>query len=91
MGAASIVSLWPAMVVVASVVLAVADRMAPVGVVVFEALSAGSGVGSSRAVSDHLANAATKITLVVTMLAGRVEMAAFVVLLARPFTSGRTR
>ncbi len=91
MGAASIVSLWPAMVAVASVVLAVADRVTPIGVAVFEALSAGSGVGSSRAVTDHLANAATKITLVVTMLAGRVEMAAFVVLFARPSTSGPRR
>lgn len=78
MGPASIVSLRLAMVVVASVIVAVANRATPVGAVVFEAVSAGSGVGSSRGATEHLANATTKITLIV-------------VLVARPFISGRSR
>ena len=89
MGAAAIISTFLAAIVVGSVVLAVANRDVAVGSVVFEAISAASGVGLSHDVANADANAATKATLTVLMFAGRVEMTALIVLVLRPIIRQR--
>lgn len=89
MGAASIVVTWLSIVAAAAVALAVHNPTVPISDLLFEVFSAGSGVGLSSGVADHSNDATTKVVLSAVMLAGRVEMTAFVVLIASPFFSGR--
>jgi trk system potassium uptake protein len=91
MGAATIVVVWLAMLAVGSVILAVHNPAWPLADVVFEAISAGSGVGLSSGLTSATADAATKATLAALMLAGRVEMTAFVVMALAPFVEARHR
>lgn len=91
MGAASIVVTWLLLISVATIVLTVHNPALPASDMLFEAFSAGSGVGLSSGVTGADADAATKATLTVLMLAGRVEMTAFVVLVAAPVAKLATR
>lgn len=84
MGAASIVVTWLLLVAIGAVILAVHNPTLPASDMLFEVFSAGSGVGLSSGVTGSDADAATKVTLTVLMIAGRVEMTAFVVMLAMP-------
>lgn len=84
MGAASILGSWFSILVVAVVVLTVFNPVVATADIVFDTVSAGSGVGLSTGLADDTANGATKGFLTMLMLAGRVEMTAFIVLLLRP-------
>jgi len=87
MGAGSIVVTWLLVTMIGSIVMAVHNRETPFNDVLFEAISAGSGVGLSSGLTDADLDATTKLTLSVLMLAGRVEMTAFLMLLAAPFVT----
>jgi trk system potassium uptake protein TrkH len=83
-GAAALMTTWLLTVCVGVVVLATVNRTVPVGDVVFETVSAGFGVGLSASLTSADNDAITKATLSVLMLAGRVEITAFLVLLIAP-------
>ena len=84
MGASAIIATWVSIIVIGSVVLAVFNPDTATADLVFDSVSAGSGAGLSRDVAGADANGATKGVLAVLMLAGRVEMTAFVVLVFSP-------
>jgi trk system potassium uptake protein TrkH len=83
-GASALVVTWMCVLAVGVVILATRNRLDPVGDVVFEAVSASSGVGLSSSLTGADNDAVTKATLIVLMLAGRVEMTAFIVLVTMP-------
>jgi len=83
-GASALIVTWLAVLAVGVIILAARNRLDPVGDVLFEAVSAASGVGLSSAVTAADNDAVTKATLSTLMLAGRVEMTAFVVLATMP-------
>ncbi|WP_420453680.1 potassium transporter TrkG [Ilumatobacter sp.] len=85
MGAAAIVVTWLMIVSIGTVVMAAHNPNLAISDVLFEAFSAGSGVGLSSGLTAETLDATTKLTLSTLMLAGRVEMTAFVVLLVGPF------
>ena len=89
MGAAAIIATWIAIVGIGTTILAEFNPDVPAQDLLFDAVSAGSGVGLSRNVAGADANGATKSVLTVLMLAGRVEMTAFVILLFKPLTTIR--
>jgi len=84
MGAAAIVATWITIMAIGTVFLGVFNPDAASGDILFDSISAGSGAGMSRGITDADANGATKGALTLLMLAGRVEMTAFVVLLFKP-------
>ncbi len=78
-GAGTLIAVWSVSAVVAAYLLYLtADASAMDGA--FEAVSALSGVGLSRGVTDHDLAATPKLVLIATMLAGRVEVTAFLAL-----------
>lgn len=87
MGASAIVASWLFVVAIGVVVLAVFNPTVPTASIVFEAVSAGSGVGLTKGLTGSTANGATKVVLTMMMLAGRIEMTSFIVLLLRPAVS----
>ena len=89
MGAAAIVATWITIVGLATTILAELNPAIPTQDLLFDAISAGSGVGLSRDVAGADATGATKGILTLLMLAGRVEMTAFVVLLFKPVIAVR--
>jgi len=90
-GAASIAMLWLVTVTTATLLLAVANRSTPLDDIVFEAISASSGVGLSSGLAVDSANGATKSILTILMLAGRVEIVAFVIIGLKPLLDRRGR
>lgn len=84
LGAAVLVVTWVLVVVVGTVVLAANNRIVPVADIAFDVVSATSGVGLSSSFTDAELDAASKATLSLLMLAGRVEITAFLVLLVTP-------
>lgn len=89
MGAASIAFTWLVVVVIGTVVIAVHNPSLPAGDLLFETFSATSGAGLSSGISNVDSDTATKATLIALMLAGRVEMTAFIVLVFAPVLHAR--
>ncbi len=86
-GASALVVTWLSTLAIAVVVLTARNRAEPVGDVVFEAVSAASGVGLSASLAGADSDAVTKAILSMLMLAGRVEITAFLVLATMPVRS----
>lgn len=84
LGAAVLVVTWVFVVAIGTIVLAANNRIEPVADIAFDVVSATSGVGLSSSFTDVELDAVSKATLSLLMLAGRVEITAFLVLLASP-------